>query len=313
MTTSRIRVSRSEGARQPENQVPAPGFESVRDPGASRLLLDSAPTAFRLALVALVFPIAAAPLGVAADQPSAARSRIVDPAVVPAGAMTCKNCGPTCRGHGGSLHGHHHGCREGNCVPYCPVRPDRYGYYGTQWRKWPGQQIVQVSNDQALTPVKPPRSAVPGPNEESIGPQTDDLPAPAPQAATPLTAPAPDLLPSRPAETQPLPETPSPDARLPEPPVPVTPETAPAPVPAPNPAPAAKPTPAPTPTKPRPEDENLFEADAGWKAKRKFAVARHDSDVKPAGHSSKAGSRLVPRVPFDAPAESRQVRAAGGR
>ena len=36
-------------------------------------------------------------------------------------------------------------------------------------------------------------------------------------------------------------------------------------------------------------------------------------EVKPAGHAAGNPQRLVPRVPFDAAAETRQVRAAGGR
>ncbi len=257
----------------------------------------------------------------AAPNPSVP-SRIVDPAVVPAGAMGCTSCGTACGGRGGlhGHHGHHSGCRDGQCVPYCPVRPDRYGFYGTQWRRWPGQQILQVSNNQEATPVAPPRSAVPDADEESMSPQADDLPAPTPQAATPLTAPAPDLIPSRP-EPQPAPEP-----RQPEPPAPAAaaPEPAPAPVPepaleaAPAPVPQlkpqpVKPEPAPTPAQPRAEDENLFEADSGWKAKRKFAAARRDTEVKPVGHAAGNTQRLVPRVPFDAAAETRQVRAAGGR
>lgn len=263
----------------------------------------------RLAAVGLLIAGAGPALRVhAADRPVASRSRIVDPAVVPAGARPCTNCGPACGGHGGGIHGHQAGCREGYCVPYCPVRPDRYGYYGTQWRKWPGQHIAQVSNDQAVAPVKPPRSEVPGPDEESMGPQTDDLPAPVPQAAAPLTTPAPDLLPSRPAEPQPMPE-----ARQAEPPRPIVPD--PAPAPAPKPTPAAGPTvePTPAPVQPRPEDENLFEANSGWKAKRKFVAVRRDIEVTPAGHAGQAEIRLVPRVPFDASAEARRVRAAGGR
>jgi hypothetical protein len=243
----------------------------------------------------------------AAQAPQAARGRIVDPAVVPAGAMTCTTCGPACGGHGG-LHGHHHGCREGNCVPYCPVRPDRYGFYGTQWRKWPGQQILQVSNDQAAAPIAPPRSEVPDADEESMNPSAGDLPAPAPQAAAPLTAPAPDLLPSRP-ETAPTPDGFQPEPQRQAEPAPV-PERA---VPEPAPAPAVTPEPTPAPAQPRPEDENLFEADSGWKAKRKFAVTRRDAAVTAASHSATTSPRLVPRVPFDASAEAQRVRAAGGR
>lgn len=53
------------------------------------------------------------------------------------------------------------------CMPSCPVRPGQYGYYGTQWRRWPGQGVVQASAVEAATPVAPPKSAVPNAEEES--------------------------------------------------------------------------------------------------------------------------------------------------
>lgn len=283
MTIASIRASRQAGARR----------------------IGTARVAARLGWTVLVAsPVVVAAFAAAADRSASSQSRIVDPAVMPATAMSCTSCGPACGGH----HGHHAGCRDGHCVPYCPVRPDRYGFYGTQWRRWPGQQIVQVSNDQAVAPASPPRSEVPGADEELMAPPTGELPAPSEAAAGPLTAP--DLLSPRPAETQPMPE-----ARQPEPAMPVVPEPAApavAPTPAPEPAPTPAPTPTPAPAQPRPEDENLFEAGSGWRAKRKFAVARHDADVKPVGHAT-AAARMVPKVPFDAAAEARRVRAAGGR
>jgi hypothetical protein len=96
-----------------------------------------------------------------------------DPAVVPAGGAGCCSVN---NGHGqvrqaGFHHGHAPGCRDGMCVPSCPVRPGQFGYYGTQWRRWPGQGVVQTSAAEAATPVKPPRSAVPGAEEESPTPR----------------------------------------------------------------------------------------------------------------------------------------------
>jgi hypothetical protein len=40
--------------------------------------------------------------------------------------------------------------------------------------------VVQVSNDDAVTPARPPKAEVPGPREESFEPDppADDLPAP---------------------------------------------------------------------------------------------------------------------------------------
>ena len=84
----------------------------------------------------------------AAQQTQAARV-IVDHSVQPAGGA-CRQCGPA-----GCKHGHHRDCRDGACVPYCPVRPGTFGFYGTQWRRWPGAGVVTVSNEQAATPSKP--------------------------------------------------------------------------------------------------------------------------------------------------------------
>ena len=317
----------------------------ARVSGLNRPCRHAAGLVARLALsAAVVAPMTASVPVRAADRPAPASARgngsapanankrIVDPAVVPAGAMPCQACGPACGGHGGR-HGHHAGCRDGHCVPYCPVRPDRYGYYGTQWRRWPGQQIAQVSNNQDASPASPPRSEVPGADEESMNPRADDLPAPTTQPAAPLTPAAPDLLPSRPAQPQPTPDLRQPDPAMqlePEEPA-AAPEAAPAPAPAtvpepaptptpeaaPTPEPAAKPDAAPAP-KPRPQDENLFEAKSGWRAKRKFAIARPESGVTQAGHATTLDPRTVdprnvPRVPFDASTETRNVRAAGGR
>jgi hypothetical protein len=50
------------------------------------------------------------------------------------------------------------------------VRPEVFGFYGTRWRKWPGEGVVQASNNEAATPVRPPRAEVPGVEEESLPP-----------------------------------------------------------------------------------------------------------------------------------------------
>lgn len=101
-------------------------------------------------------------------------------------------------GHGRC--GHHDGCRNGQCMPHCPVRPGQFGYHGTQWRRWPGTGIVPVSAVSDAVPVRPPRSAVPGPDEESPR-GTDDEPASTSGDAAPGTGAGPvfDL----PAATQP--------------------------------------------------------------------------------------------------------------
>lgn len=107
-----------------------------------------------------------------------------DPAVVPAGGAGCCTLDGRCGEvrQAGFHHGHAAGCRDGMCVPSCPVRPGHYGYYGTQWRRWPGQGVIQASAAEAATPVKPPKSAVPGVEEESPVPR-DGVGAPEPPAA----------------------------------------------------------------------------------------------------------------------------------
>lgn len=83
-------------------------------------------------------------------------------------------------------HRHTEHCQSGQCVPYCPARPSSFGYYGTQWRRWPGGQVSLVSGTAAATPVVPPRSRVPTADEESPSPldapeapnAEDELPVP---------------------------------------------------------------------------------------------------------------------------------------
>jgi hypothetical protein len=59
------------------------------------------------------------------------------------------------------------------------VRPDQFGYYATRWRSWPGQGVKQVGHfDPATTPVVPPRSEVPGMEDELALPSQRDEAAP---------------------------------------------------------------------------------------------------------------------------------------
>lgn len=158
---------------------------------------------------------------------AAARSRtMVDHAVVPAGGMHCRHCGTgACRVHGGHLAG----CRDGLCHPHCPVRPSQYGFYHTQWRRWPGEGVVPTSAEDAATPVAPPAAQVPTVDEESPGAGTraqGDDPAGGESETSPSA-------PDRPTQdealsTEPLPEQrprANPAAEQPdaEPPVPPTP------------------------------------------------------------------------------------------
>jgi hypothetical protein len=239
-----------------------------------------------------------------------ARARFVDSAIVTAGGVGCTSCGPGgCRG---GRHGHHAGCRDGVCVPYCPVRPQQFGYYGTRWRKWPGQEILQVSDEREAAPVVPPRSEVPGADEESMTPRDVEAAA-EPDADAPATLPPQDQQPeatARPA-VEPAPAAAPEPAPTPQP----TPAPEPGPVPTPEPKPAAEPKPA------RPEDENLFEvlSGSGWRAKRRFPVnaasgaagdAESSAGIQPMNHLSPTGQRDVPRVPFDRAAETRLLRSA---
>lgn len=174
-----------------------------------------------------------------AQSPTPARGKpIVDRAVVPAGGLHCRHCGPgICRGHGGHLDG----CRDGLCAPHCPVRPSQYGFYSTQWRRWPGQGVVQTSAEEAATPAAPPPFQVPSIEEES--PRLPDTePAPPDDVSAPPADPLPEPTrrPVRPAETgepaveppaaiepdadapaaKGVPETDPADAQLPVPPTP---------------------------------------------------------------------------------------------
>jgi hypothetical protein len=233
------------------------------------------------------------------------RKTIVDPAVAPAGGG-CRQCGPGgCRhGHGG--HGHHSSCRDGHCVPYCPVRPGQFGFYDTRWRKWPGQGVVPASAVQSATPATPPKSSPPGVNEESFGPPAGDDAGPAADSGNPGTGLGsnpprdPDQDPA-PIQPGPLPVEPEPIVPAPQPPAvpepdPVLepevkkaaevprvtePEAEPAAeVPAVEP-PASEPVPEPAVEKPAPEkaapdkaNDDLFDEAATDRVQRVFVAAR---------------------------------------
>lgn len=268
---------------------------------------------------------------------SEARSRtVVDHAVQPAGGA-CRDCGP------GGCHRqhapcHHRNCREGACVPYCPVRPGTFGYYGTQWRRWPGQGVVPVSNQEAATPAVPPKSEVPDADEESMAPEPSELPEPDMPAAraadldrggSPLDRPFPPEPDTTPAAAEP-------DAGR----EPVEP-TQPAPREVPRADEARPAQPEAAPAKTRPEDENLFDDSAARKIRRKIPIANvgqpsqreTGKQVQPANHELEAidgerepvaaapltatgretrpaRPRTVPRVAFDPRAETARMRQA---
>ena len=83
------------------------------------------------------------------------------------------------------------GCGKPGCPAHCPVRPDRFGFYGTQWRAWPGQGVVQASFDEAATPVRPPKSEVPTADEESPSAAPELLPGEEPGEAAAAAEPLP--------------------------------------------------------------------------------------------------------------------------
>lgn len=234
-------------------------------------------------------------------QPQATRA-IVDHAVQPAGGI-CHQCGPA-----GCKHGHHRECRDGACVPYCPVRPSTFGFYGTQWRRWPGSGVVQASNEQAAAPVKPPKSSVPGPDEESLGPKPSELPEP--------DFPAGDAPAAGPRSAVP------PEPEAPEPTVPSTEAAAPAPEREADTTPV-QPEPEAAPAKPRPQDENLFDESAAKRVRRKIPITAGQSPaasrVQPAAHQEgvsrdeaaavrRPAPKTVPRVAFDPRKDAERMR-----
>ena len=294
---------------------------------------STASTAIRKAAQLLpLLAIGAVAMAAEPGRPAATKQRqqqtrtVVDPAVQPAGGA-CRQCGPGgCQP--GHAHRHHRDCRDGACVPYCPVRPSTFGFYGTQWRRWPGQGVTPVSHNEAATPVKPPRSAVPGADEESIGPKPSELPEPDfPRGESPAD------------DRSPL--APEPDQTAPEPAAPAaTTETAPEATasedlegaprttePGGLPRGEEKPVqPATPPAKPRPEDDNLFDDSAARKVRRKIPTAAANQStprtvaarVQPAAHHDErmtkptAGRAVapqsVPRVPFDPRQEAARMR-----
>jgi hypothetical protein len=234
--------------------------------------------------------------------PTETRPRaVVDHAVQPAGGAACRECGPGGCQHRQPNHGHHRNCRDGACVPYCPVRPGTFGFYGTQWRRWPGQGVVPVSNEEAATPAVPPKSEVPGADEESIGPKPSELPEPDMPAADGMDPgmdrrgnagdmpfpPEPDAAPAEEPTTERAPAAAEPPAAVEPREVPQAEESKPA-------------QPEATAPKPRPQDENLFDDSAARKLRRKIPVVSMPAGRLPAGKTtvgktSAVGGAQAPR------------------
>lgn len=283
-------------------------------PPAVRRRCSPGPWAAALAWGAMLGAIAAADVPVASGRAAGSSRRpVVDPAVVQAGGCGHGHCGP-----GGCRHEHarhHRDCRNGVCAPYCPVRPSTFGFHGTQWRRWPGQAVVPVSSEQAVTPATPPRLEVPRANEESLGPATSDLPPPAvepppqdapaaepfavpeepPAPIQPPVAPEPEGMPAEPAEERDAAE-PMPDESTP---------AEPRELPRGEDEPATPPErTAPAEPAPRPEDENLFDESATRRVRRRIPVAiAARSPAATEGESEPAVRVTVHEQQHDAPVE----------
>jgi len=132
---------------------------------------------------------------------------------------------------------HQPGCRDGVCEPHCPVRPHVQGFYATQWRRWPGSERPATATDDSATPSGPPRSVVPGTDQESVLSADENLPpepgaggrpaAPSNPVAPPDESPVVRPLPSPPGPTMPLPPQAPPAAPPPARPFPGQPPSAP--------------------------------------------------------------------------------------
>ena len=156
---------------------------------ASYRTLTVALAGWGLALVATGYPGTVS----AAETPSGKRvvvnaspSDEEEGAVVPAGGVIAARrasqggnaCGRAdcqkCRGSKVCRHKGACGPEVPGCPAHCPVRPDRFGYYQTNWRRWPGQTVVPASFSDAAVPVSPPRSVVPGMDDEAGSPAEDE-------------------------------------------------------------------------------------------------------------------------------------------
>ncbi len=202
-------------------------------------------------------------------------------------------------------HGSHAGaaCRGGHCNDQCVVRPDRFGFYETQWRQWPGLRVVQAAAAEELTPASPPRLQVPEEKEESLDPKAAvefgvDEPAEGPDATTlpglglpvPRPQPKPPAAEPKPPAMEPvIPARPSP---------PKTPELPQKPAPQEEVKPETKPDVKPPAVPARPAaNDNLFdEAAHRRRLQERLAVIRSESRAA-----------VVPPVPFPEAEAARPV------
>lgn len=265
---------------------------------------------------------------------------IVDHAVVQAGGA-CRGCGqPHCHGCRTGQQRHHATCRAGHCHPYCPVRPQEFGFYETNWRRWPGSGVVAATNLEAVTPVTPPKSEVPTADEESATLPTTEAPipdegaafrrqpsaAPSPPAEPPLPqGPLPPLQPSaQPRATpQPPPQQQPPQPRVVQPPPGPAPKAVPPPQRPAQPGPPPKPAPGPAKGKDlfdesRVQPPALRRVVVSGQPPLGTAVAPPRAIAPAAAPLQKASFELpqppeppplsTPRVPFDPTSEAARIR-----
>jgi len=213
--------------------------------------------------------------------------------VVPAGGVrhrgtkgdSCERADcPQCQTRKHSRH-HSGGPEIPGCPAHCPVRPDRFGYYQTNWRRWPGNVVKPASFEEQAVPISPPKSVVPGIDDEGgaadeamedDGGEGDTLPEP--NAAAPQGGAGEDEKSAAPAEIVP-PVTPAPAVEMEEPS-------------------------APKPPKPKAADD-LFEPSssatpkpsstlAQWRARRRPAPAAPRAPVE--AEAGTDGARLATNV-----------------
>lgn len=210
--------------------------------------------------------------------------------VVPAGGVhqrvtkgdSCERADcPQCQARKHSRH-HSGGPEIPGCPAHCPVRPDRFGYYQTNWRRWPGNAVKPASFEEQAVPISPPKSVVPGIDEEGgaadeameeEGGEADTLPEP--NAAAPRSGAAEPEKSAAPAEPVP-PVTPAPVVEKEEPS-------------------------APKPPKPKAADD-LFEPSSSAPSKPSSTLAQWRARRRPAP--------AAPRLPVEAEAGTDGTRLA---
>lgn len=87
-------------------------------------------------------------------------------------------------------------CRGVGCPTHCPVRPQTFGFYRTQWRAWPTDTVAAGGDSRASIPVPAPASAVPGIDEESLRPSDEESAGREPPSPDGIELPQPEVTPA---------------------------------------------------------------------------------------------------------------------